>query len=258
MNESGLNSGLKLLGLTDYQAKSLIALMTIGIGTPRDVARKSGIPYPSAYDSLRSLAQSGWVEFASTRPSIFRVREPTLMKDKVTEDVNNLFGKLQEQYNNIRDESSKLALIYTIVGEDHVRGKIVELLDSAKQEALIVIPGYVFEDKTPVQSKYRELIKSIGKLSSRDEVNLKLITDDNFSGLNGIRKKEIRIRDSVLAIDLLIDQQKALIGLPDLSACGWVDSPIISSHFGQFLGLLWKDSTPDRFPKTTRKLKRRG
>ncbi|MHB8567716.1 MAG: TrmB family transcriptional regulator [Nitrososphaerales archaeon] len=238
MTESSLTSDLKTLGLTEYQGKALLALMSIGVGTPRDVARESGIPYPSAYDSLRSLAQKGWVEFASTRPAVFRVREPSAMKEKVMENVGDLFKKLQARYENIRDESTKLELIYTLMGRENVRRKIIEMLASVKREVIVVIPsatlaGALQDDIFP---------HSLDALLSKKNLGIRLITDGSFGGSSRLDKIQVRTRDSVLAVDLLCDREKALIGLPDLSACGWVDSPVIASHFAQFLDLLWKDS----------------
>jgi sugar-specific transcriptional regulator TrmB len=242
-----LASRLKSIGLTDYEARSLMALMTLGVGTPRDVARESGIPYPSAYDSLRSLSQGGWVEFASTRPSIFRVREPALMKQKLTQSLGELFDKLQTQYENVKEESSKLALIYTIVGRDHVIDKIVELLDAVRSHAMIAIPGAIRSMNTvPNQNKIGEAIE---RLLGRNDVITKIISDAKSDLPMNSNHSELRIRNSVLAVDLLVDDQKALIGLPDLSVCGWVDSALIASHFGQFLDLLWRDSRQIRFRK---------
>jgi sugar-specific transcriptional regulator TrmB len=250
------SSSLKILGLTDYEAKSLVALMTIGVGTPRDVARESGIPYPSAYDSLRKLAQGGWVEFASTRPSIFRVREPSIMKEKVSKNINGIFESLQRQYNNIR-QSPNLELIYTIVGQGNVRAKVIELLRSAEFEVIVVAPGKALHNgASSGEDVYADFRKVLQELSSRKDLELRLITDDIASLSNWLKGGDIRVRASVLAVDLLVDKQKALIGLPNLSACGWVDSPIIASHFGQFLELLWKDSLPLKPTKKARESSR--
>ena len=250
--DSQLSSNLKTIGLTGYEARSLLALMTIGVGTARDVARESGIPYPSAYDSLRSLTRSGWVEFSSTRPSIFRVREPALMKQKIIENLGETFDRLQQQYDNIKEESSRLALIYTIVGEEHVRTKILDLLESAKSAVTMVIPSSNLlkdekvQSSNPIQDK---LVETVSRLASEGQAKIRIITDRNLSSLSGLQDVEVRLRESILAVDLLIDQQMAMIGLPDLSVCGWIDSPLIASHFVQFLELLWRDSKQIRTRK---------
>jgi sugar-specific transcriptional regulator TrmB len=240
MSESALASDLKTLGLTDYQAKCLLALMTIGVGTPRDVATHSGIPYPSAYDSLRSLAQKGWVEVASTRPAVYRVKEPAMMKEKVIDSVSDLFGKLQNRYENIRNDSTQPELIYTIQGRDGVRRKVIEILLSAEKEIIMVIPGMALN----AAAKDDAFQRALGSVLLRKNLVIKVITDDSatIDDADFGENVEVRIRPSVLAIDLLCDREKALISLPDLSACGWVDSPVIASHFALFLDLLWSDS----------------
>lgn len=248
MSESSLASDLKTLGLTDYQAKSLLALMTIGVGTPRDVATQSGIPYPSAYDSLRSLAQKGWVEVANTRPAVYRVKEPSAMKEKVLDNVSDLFGKLQNRYENIRNDSTKPELIYTIQGRDSVRRKVIEILLSAEKEIVIVIPGIALN----AAAKDETFQRALGSLLLKKSLVIKVITDHSAMLDNAAfgENVEVRVRSSVLAIDLLCDREKALIGLPDLSACGWVDSPVIASHFALFLDLLWSDSRPIMLKKS--------
>jgi hypothetical protein len=73
-------------------------------------------------------------------------------------------------------------------------------------------------------------------------VKVRAICDDQAQGLlpPGV---EIRMGNQV-AFDLLVDDKVALIGLPDHSACGWIDSPAVASHFKQFLELLWSTSFP--------------
>jgi hypothetical protein len=64
-------------------------------------------------------------------------------------------------------------------------------------------------------------------------------------GAAGILPPGTEIRTGTLvAVDLLVDGKAALISLPDYSACGWIDSPAVASHFKQFLELLWNASSP--------------
>lgn len=55
---------LRSLGLTEYETKAYVALASVRSATPREVARIAGMPYPSAYDALESLARKGWVDVA--------------------------------------------------------------------------------------------------------------------------------------------------------------------------------------------------
>jgi hypothetical protein len=48
------------------------------------------------------------------------------------------------------------------------------------------------------------------------------------------------IRDDTMAINLVVDGEEALISMPDLSVCGWVDNPLISLQLESFLEQTWR------------------
>jgi hypothetical protein len=73
-------------------------------------------------------------------------------------------------------------------------------------------------------------------------VRVRAICDE---GAVGLLPPGVGIRmGNQVAFDLLVDDKVALIGLPDHSACGWIDSPAVASHFKQFIELLWSTSSP--------------
>ncbi|MDG7005623.1 MAG: TrmB family transcriptional regulator, partial [Nitrososphaerota archaeon] len=76
VREDELSSELRKLGLTSYEAKCYVFLVKLGPSDPRKVAAKASIPYPSAYEALKRLAQLGWVELVTRRPAVYRARDP--------------------------------------------------------------------------------------------------------------------------------------------------------------------------------------
>jgi hypothetical protein len=48
------------------------------------------------------------------------------------------------------------------------------------------------------------------------------------------------IRDDTMAINLVVDGEEALISMPDLSVCGWVDNSLISLQLESFLEQTWR------------------
>ena len=52
---------LKIFGLSDYEARTFLAINSIEEGTASQVAKVSGIPRASVYDTLRSLENRGVV-----------------------------------------------------------------------------------------------------------------------------------------------------------------------------------------------------
>ncbi len=223
-------ASLKQLGLTEYEVRAFWALATLGTGNPRQVATAAGIPYPSAYDTLRSLLSKGWVEVAAAKPAIYSTRSPSLIKGEVQSRIDKTFQELQEVFKTSREALPQV--VYSIRGREKVLTKIAEMLDSAQKFVFVVAPSALLSDAT-VKKWLQRLIER--------RITVNLITDAAQTSEIG-RDYKLRFRDSVLAVDILVDGRQALIGLPDYSVCGWVESPIIAAHFLEFLELLWQKS----------------
>ncbi|MDG6985507.1 MAG: TrmB family transcriptional regulator [Nitrososphaerota archaeon] len=231
MNRADVVEQLKDVGLTSYEAKAYIALAGLGPSEPKNVASDARIPYPSAYTALKSLEGKGWVEQVVKKPVTYRAKKPGSVKAMVTSDVEDTFAELEKIYKAEPAEDAEL--VYTLRGREKVLGKIYEMLRGAKESVVLVAPSMGLED-----AKIMELLAE----SVARNVRVRAICDDEGVGLlpPGV---ETRTGNHV-AFDLLVDSDVALIGLPDHSACGWVDSPAVAGHLKEFLELLWNTSSP--------------
>jgi HTH-type transcriptional regulator, sugar sensing transcriptional regulator len=231
VNKSDVVEQLKDFGLTSYEAKAYVALAGLGPSEPKRIAGDARIPYPSAYTALKTLESKGWVEQVVKRPVTYRAKKPANVKAMVSSRIEDTFKELQKIYRTEPTEEAEL--VYTLRGSDRVLGKVYEMLRGAVQSVVVVSPTMGLED-----AKVMELL---GEAVERG-VKVRAICDDQAQGLlpPGV---EIRMGNQV-AFDLLVDDKVALIGLPDHSACGWIDSPAVASHFKQFLELLWSTSFP--------------
>jgi len=220
---------LRGLGLTEYEAKTYIALISVRSAAPREVAALAGIPYPSAYDALEALVKKGWVEAASGRPRRYRARAPDLVqKDSITA-VERVFTELKKIYESSMERVEKPEIIYTIVGKAGVLKKIRETLSRAKKEAIIVLPHH---------EEFASYLDQIFTALIKKGVKVKLVTESKVP----LKNIEVRLRKPILAVDVLVDEKEAIIGLPDYSACGWAENPVIAKHLKEFLELLWESS----------------
>jgi sugar-specific transcriptional regulator TrmB len=220
---------LRALGLTEYEAKAYAALVSVKSAVPREVAGLAGIPYPSAYDALEKLVKSGWVEVAQGRPRRYRARSPKSILKESVGAVERVFAELEKTYESSMEKAEKPEIIYTIVGRVGVIKKIQEVLSRARKEVITVLP-YHEELASSLNQVFDPLVKK--------GVRVRLITESK-TRLEGV---EIRLRKPILAVDVLVDEKEAILGLPDYSACGWVQNPAIAKHFKEFLELLWKSS----------------
>lgn len=226
---------LQGLGLTEYEARTYTALVSLGSATPRDVASLAGIPYPSVYDALKTLSKEGWVEVALGRPRRYRARPPELMERNSVKMVKDAFTQLKELYKSAGRKTEKPEIIYTISGRKRVIEKIREMLSRAETEVILILPNY-----GELAPKISQALKSLIK----KRVKIKLVTESLGKIPEGL---EVKFHKPVVAADILVDGREAMISMPDYSVCGWVENPIIAKHFKEFLELLWANlkSTPN-------------
>ncbi len=231
MHRSDIVDELQDLGLTSYEARCYVSLSSLGPSDPAKVADDADIPKPSAYTALRGLASKGWAEMIVKKPATYRAKKPSSIKSMIGSKVEETFGALEKIYSP--EPAQEAELVYTLRGSDKVLAKVYELLRGAKESVVVVAPAMGLSD-----ARLMELLSE----STQRGVTVRAICDEEAVGLlpPGV---EIRTGNQV-AFDLLVDNEVALIGLPDHSACGWVDSPAVATHFKQFLELMWSTSSP--------------
>jgi len=231
LDRSAIVEQLMDFGLTSYEAKAYVALAGLGPSEPKKVADDARIPYPSAYTALKTLESKGWVDQVVKKPVTYRAKKPGSVKATISSRLDDTFRELQRVYRS--EPAEEAELVYTLRGSDKVLAKVYEMLRGAKESLVLVAPVMGLED-----AKIMELLAQ----AEDRGVKVRVICDEEAVGLlpPGV---DIRTGNQI-AFDLLVDDKVALIGLPDHSASGWVDSPAVASHFKQFLELLWSTSAP--------------
>jgi sugar-specific transcriptional regulator TrmB len=231
MDRRAIIEQLRSMGLTAYEARCYVSLAELGPADPRKVAAGARIPYPSAYEALKGLNALGWVDLVVRKPATYRAKRPKSVKAMVDSKIEETFDALEKVYS--AEPAEEAELVYTLRGREKVLAKVYEMLRDAKDAVVLVAPSLGLQDA--------RLLELLAEAIDRG-VDVKAIGDGEASGLlpPGV---EIRT-GNLVAIDLLVDGKTALISLPDYSACGWIDSPAVASHFKQFLELLWNTSSP--------------
>lgn len=230
MDRRAIIEQLRSMGLTAYEARCYVALAGLGPADPRKVASEARIPYPSAYEALKQLAALGWVDLVVKRPATYRARKPDSVRAMVSSRIEETFDSLKKVYSPEPVEEAEL--VFTLRGREKVLAKVYEMLRSAREAVVFVAPTIGLEDA--------KLLELLADAIDRG-VRVRAVGDE---GATGLLPPGAEIRTgNLVAIDLLVDGKTAMIALPDYSACGWIDSPAVASHFKQFLELLWSTSS---------------
>ncbi|NPA76126.1 MAG: TrmB family transcriptional regulator [Euryarchaeota archaeon] len=220
-----LMEGLEGIGLTTYQARAFLALVILGVGSAEVVAENAKIPRTSAYKVLESLEKMGFVVAAEGRPKIYKPVELREIKDRIIDNVTELFDKLEFIQEFLR-EKGEPQLVYTVYGKDNVLRKIGEMIDLTEEEIIL---------STPVFSEIRKnLGKHLEQALSRG-VRVIIITSPNQKVL---KNAEVHRRKGLIATDIVSDNKRALLASPELNACGYTSNPSLAQHLTHFINIM--------------------
>ncbi len=143
-------TGLRALGLNEYEAKAYYALAASTTCTAGELATRAQLPRPRVYDVLTSLQDQGFVVLRPGRPvkySALPINEAveTLKKQKTTE-----LEKQFSHYDNVsKTMQSKIKAgsltgsdaientVWTLKGKDAINSKLAAMLKEAKTHVLI-------------------------------------------------------------------------------------------------------------------------
>lgn len=136
---------LKQLGLTDYESKVYIALVSLITAKAGELSQKSKVPRSKIYSVLESLEKKGYVKIKKTHPIEYEVIAPKKTFDNIkTQFINNI-NDVQETFNSIYE--SNLPRINTSVEvydtKDRVVLKQYEIMARTKKILLMRI-GFIF------------------------------------------------------------------------------------------------------------------
>ena len=73
-----MEADLKRAGLTSYETKVYITLLSEGILKGGELSKKSRVPQGRTYEVLRQLVEKGFVQELKTSPKLFKSVAPKL------------------------------------------------------------------------------------------------------------------------------------------------------------------------------------
>jgi len=128
-----LVEALKTFGLSEYEAKILLALIAKGELTVKELSEYSGVPRTSVYDVVKSLSEKGLVEVYG---------KPLRVRSLNSEDLMRIFSKkveenlkyLREELPAIEKEKTEEVKVYR--GEIAL-DRICEVIGKAKEVVVI-------------------------------------------------------------------------------------------------------------------------
>ncbi|QLH75433.1 MAG: TrmB family transcriptional regulator [Methanomassiliicoccales archaeon] len=215
-------SVLRNIGMTEYEARLLVATVAKTHGSADELAELSMVPRTSAYKALQALEKKGLVFSTKGRPTIYHAVDIEEMRRKYLSELNETFNKLNS-IKGLLSEKGTPELVYTIAGKARVMTKIGEMIDTAMKRIVISSP-MMKEIRIEHGKRFSEAIKRGVEIIIISEPMVKLP-----------EATRVYRKNDLLATDIIIDVSMAIIASPGLDLCGFSDNPFIAKHLETFI-----------------------
>jgi HTH-type transcriptional regulator, sugar sensing transcriptional regulator len=227
-NNPKLLSSLQSLGLTEYESKAYLALLSLGICDARQLCIQSGVPSSKIYTIMEKFELLGLVEVQQSKPAKFNALEPSL-------GVERLVKNKERQILSIKDTlpllESELDSIFSkqsdkVGGEEpffnlqfgmknHIQNHLPYLADARVETLSYFETTCLLGAKVYGHSVKREIINNIQRNNISSKVifgtETKKLVEDFLKGLPNSANIELKITKQIHAPFHVIDKKSAII-----------------------------------------------
>ena len=130
------------IDLTDYEIQALVAIIEHGDLTASDIADQTGIPQPRVYDTVRSLADRGFVELRETRPLRVIALDPAETFGSLGSTLDTLTNTLEMRYQAPTPSNEAASLVKS---RSSILRYFRDVIESAEYELTIALTPDLLE-----------------------------------------------------------------------------------------------------------------
>jgi len=242
---------LDKIGLTSYEIRTFSALLKAGELTASDLSQKSGVPYSKIYEVLGSLEEKGWVGSDDSRPTKYLAKSPATALETTKQRLDSEFKDNQNVVLNEliplyeKSGTSERPDIWVLSGNVNIISKILEMIDSCKNEVMIAVPR-ASEDLVKQALPKLRLLHDKG-------VEITILISDSLDkeSLKAIsRVATVKVKKGLFGGGIISDKRYVVILLgPELSdststdiVAIWADHAGLAGFAREYFEYLLKDS----------------
>jgi len=128
----------KKLGMNRYEAEVYTTLVGLGEATAREISENCSVPRTKVYDTLKKLADKGFVEVQPGNPTHYRATDPKVAIEKIKSDVLIAARRCVEHLESLKINYRSVGQpIWIVRGEWAVLTKVKKLLSLTKSKAVV-------------------------------------------------------------------------------------------------------------------------
>ena len=242
---------LDKIGLTSYEIRTFSSLLKAGEITASDLSQKSGVPYSKIYEVLGSLEEKSWVGSDDSRPTKYFAKSPATALDATKQRLDTEFKENQNVVLNEliplyeKSGTSERPDIWVLSGTVNIASKILEMVESCKNEVLIALPK-ASEDLV------KQALPKLRLLHDK-RVDITILTSDSMDkdSLKAIsRVAKVKVKKGLFGGGIISDKRYVVILLgpeagdttsSDIVAI-WADHPGLAGFARVYFEYLLKDA----------------
>jgi sugar-specific transcriptional regulator TrmB len=140
---------LKELGLTEYEAYTLVYLFRLGTATAKEIADMNGVPRTRVYDAVDTLHDHGLVDVQYSSPRKFTpVSRDTAIR-KLQLSYQNTLTELDEAIDQLEpvERRTEEFGVWTVSGREAVSSRVFEFVDDAEDQVIYMTVDELLTDE---------------------------------------------------------------------------------------------------------------
>jgi sugar-specific transcriptional regulator TrmB len=203
---------LDKIGLTSYEIRTFSSLLKAGEITASDLSQKSGVPYSKIYEVLGSLEEKNWVGSDDSRPTKYFAKSPATalestkqkLEAEFKENQNVVLSELVPLYE--KSGTSERPDIWVLSGTVNIASKILEMVESCKNEVLIALPK-------ASENLVKQALPKLRLLHDK-RVDITILTSDSMDkdSLKAIsRVAKVKVKEGLFGGGIISDKRYVVI-----------------------------------------------
>ena len=172
---------LEHFGLSNYAARTFVALASLGTGTARDVSQVSEVPRTRVYDAIDELHDRGLVDVQQSSPKQFWAISAETASRSFEHDLQYRAETLRRALGELEpvERQSEQRGVWTGNGERAITNRVLEFFATAEEEIVYMTVEDLLSD---------ELIEALAEAAERG-------VSINLAGISG--EVQERIQDDI-------------------------------------------------------------
>lgn len=157
---------LEQFGLSNYAARTYVALASLGLGTARDVSQVSEVPRTRVYDAIDELHERGLVDVQQSSPKQFWAISAETASRTFEHDLQHRAEILRTALGELEpvERRAEQRGVWTVNGQTAITGRVLEFFAAAEGEIVYMTVESLLSD---------DLIDGLIEAAERD-VSIKL------------------------------------------------------------------------------------